>query len=235
MRVLVLSLAILVAMTGTASADDGGDTEVNTQSQGIEVGASNEVSLGDDLTHTGGVETTNVVDTQLFENFCAGENFSETCIPEEAPTTQAVTGEMAAQAFQFVPLPPSTLIIQPPNGRTLVNFDTNFYTDAPAEQIVPVTLLGQTIELRVWPASFTWNFGDGATTQTTERGAAYPALDITHKYLQKGEVAPSLDTTYAAEWRVQGSAAWQPVQGTVTIAGEPSALEVLTATPTLVG
>ena len=69
----------------------------------------------------------------------------------------------------------------------------------------------------------------------TERGAAYPALDITHKYLQKGEVAPSLDTTYAAEWRLQGSGAWQPVQGTVTIAGQPSALQVLTATPTLVG
>lgn len=47
-------------------------------------------------------------------------------------------------------------------------------------------------------------------------------------------MAPSVDTTYAAEFRV-GSGAWQPVPGTVTIPGAQVALEVVEATPTLVG
>ena len=43
-----------------------------------------------------------------------------------------------------------------------------------------------------------------------------------------------MDTTYTAEFRVNGGA-WQDVPGSVTIAGTSVDLEVLTATPTLVG
>jgi len=47
-------------------------------------------------------------------------------------------------------------------------------------------------------------------------------------------VAAGVDATYAAEVRVDGGA-WQPVAGTVTIAGTPQALRVVTARPVLVG
>jgi hypothetical protein len=43
-----------------------------------------------------------------------------------------------------------------------------------------------------------------------------------------------VDTTYSADWRVNGGA-WQPVNGTVTIPGAPVALDVVEASPTLVG
>ena len=65
--------------------------------------------------------------------------------------------------------------------------------------------------------------------------AAYPDLQITHRYLETGGVAPSLDTTYTATWRLQGTQQWRPVSGTVTIPDEPVPLTVLEATPTLVG
>ncbi len=57
---------------------------------------------------------------------------------------------------------------------------------------------------------------------------------MTHRYLKKGQVAPSVDTTYTATYRVNGGR-WIKVKGSVTIAGAPVDLQVLTATPTLVG
>ena len=130
-------------------------------------------------------------------------------------------------------LPASELIIQPPKGRTLVNFETNFYTERPAFDRT-VRLLGRRVDLWIWPSQFRWVFGDGAELASQSAGAAYPDLVITHNYLRKGGVSPRVDTTYAAEFRVDGGA-WRSVDGTVTIPGEPVALEVVTARPVLVG
>ncbi len=129
------------------------------------------------------------------------------------------------------PLPPSQLEIQPPNGRTLVNFDTNFYTERPAFTRV-VTLLGQRITLRIEPASFTWHFDHGAPRTTTTPGARYPRLLVTHTYEKKGSYRPRVDTTYTAVFRV-GGGAWRPVPGSVTITGPTVALEAVEARPLL--
>ncbi len=139
---------------------------------------------------------------------------------------------MVAEAFRRLPLPAATLQIQPPGGRTLVNFATNFYTDRGAFTR-GLTLLGQRVTLRIEPVSFTWRFGDGTTTTTTTPGAPYPALDVTHTYLRADPVSPSVDTTYGATWRV-GNGAWGPVPGTVTIAGGAVDLAITEARPTLV-
>ncbi|WKN47230.1 hypothetical protein [Nocardioides sp. Arc9.136] len=140
---------------------------------------------------------------------------------------------MVAAAFRRLPLPPATLQVQPANGRTLVNFATNFWTER-GELTRSVSLLGRRVDLRIWPTSYTWSFGDGTTSTTSEPGAPYPDLQVTHDYRRAGRVAPSVDTTYAAEFSVD-SGPWQPVSGTVTIPGAPVGLRVLTATPTLVG
>jgi hypothetical protein len=97
-----------------------------------------------------------------------------------------------------------------------------------------VNLLGRPVDLHIVPSKFGWQFGDGESLVTAEPGAPYPDLDVTHRYIQKGKVAPSVDTTYIAEFRVNGGR-WRKVPGSVTIAGAPVDLEVLTATPTLVG
>lgn len=51
---------------------------------------------------------------------------------------------LVTQEWQRVQIPAATVHINPPDGQTLVNFDTVFYTDA-AEQQFPVTLLGQAV------------------------------------------------------------------------------------------
>jgi hypothetical protein len=151
--------------------------------------------------------------------------------PEEATTV--LTPALVASAMKTIPLPPSVLEVEPPNGRTLVNFDTNFFTTTQPFDTT-LALLGQRVDLHITPAQFTWQFGDGESSSTNEPGAPYPALDVTHAYLTKGHVAPSVDTTYTAQFRVNGGP-WRDVPGTVTIAGAPVDLQVLTATPVLVG
>ncbi len=166
--------------------------------------------------------------------FCIGQSIGmgEIECGEEA-VEPALTAGMVAAAFARIPLPPSALIIQPPNGRTLVNFDTNFYTETePTTR--SVTLLGQRVELSITPAAFAWRFGDGASTTTASPGSAYPDLEVTHNYLRKGRVLPSVDTTYTATYRV-GNGGWQPVPGSVTIPGASVPLRVVTARPQLVG
>lgn len=156
------------------------------------------------------------------------------CPQEAVPAAPVViTDLMALRALRTVPLPPSILTVQPPNGRTLVNFETNFFTEAePFDRTVRI--LGQRVDLRIWPSAFTWHFGDGSSSTTSEPGAPYPDLEVTHSYLRKGRVSPRVDTTYSADFRVNGGP-WRPVNGTVTMAGGPVGLEVVTARPTLVG
>jgi hypothetical protein len=105
-------------------------------------------------------------------------------------------------ALGRVPIPASRVNIEPPNGRTLVNFATNFYTER-EEFTRTVQQLGQRVELRITPAQFTWHFDDGESATTTTPGAPYPRLDVTHDYLESGEVSPSVDTTYTADFRGQ--------------------------------
>jgi hypothetical protein len=90
--------------------------------------------------------------------------------PEDPVTVPTpLTSEIVARAFRRIELPASELQIQPPKGRTLVNFATNFYTERPAFDRT-VTLLGRRVDLRIWPSRFRWVFGDGGELASTSRG-----------------------------------------------------------------
>jgi hypothetical protein len=82
--------------------------------------------------------------------------------------------------------------------------------------------------------SYTWQFGDGSTLTTASPGAAYPELQITHEYLKKGDVAPRVDVTWGGRYQVDGGR-WRQLRGSATVEGEPTALQIVTATPALVG
>jgi hypothetical protein len=57
---------------------------------------------------------------------------------------------------------------------------------------------------------------------------------VTHRYLRVGAVRPSVDTTYTGRYRV-GSGEWHAIPATLTVPGAPVTLEVVSATPHLVG
>jgi hypothetical protein len=138
------------------------------------------------------------------------------------------------KAFKELKLDPGTLVIQPPDGLTLVNFKTNFYTTTTTPTTLTVTLLDQPVTIEATPATYTWHFGDGETTSTTDPGAAYPKLTITHDYKLKGDYLPSLSTTYTGRYKV-ADGPWQTIPGTVTIDGPAQNLRAIEAQPKLVG
>ncbi|MCR1781544.1 hypothetical protein KVF89_03275 [Nocardioides carbamazepini] len=146
----------------------------------------------------------------------------------------AITAADVQRAFAELKLPAGALAIQPPDGLTLVNFKTNFYTTSTTPISTSLTLLGQQVTLEATPASFAWNFGDGQSTSTTEPGAPYPDLTITHSYLRKGDYLPSLSTTYTGRYRI-ATGPWQTIPGTVTIDGPGQPLRAVEAQPKLVG
>lgn len=164
--------------------------------------------------------------------------------PEPTPVTPPVDipGEVLA-AFKKIGLPASTITVQPPGGETLVNFKTLLSTEAERHQInVHLARVNLDVVLEVWPSSFIWHHGDGTSQASTTPGIAWaPGADvegegfITYIYTSALNKAPvSVDTTWSAQFKLAGAPTWRPVDGTVTIAGEPVALSVREATPELV-
>lgn len=153
---------------------------------------------------------------------------------QEARRLGGLTPGMVRRAFERLSWPASRLVVQPPKGRTLVNFDTNFYTTNTEATTQTVTLIGQPVTIEATPTQYAWDFGDDAEVSTTDPGAPYPELRVTHRYMRVGAVHPSVDTTYSGRFRV-GGGVWQTIPDTLTVPGAAVDLEVVSATPHLVG
>jgi hypothetical protein len=146
-----------------------------------------------------------------------------------------ITPGKVFQEMQKLDWPEAELVIQPPDGRTLVNFETNFLTTTTEPTSQTVRLLGLDVEIEATPVSYLWHFGDGTSQEGSDPGAEYPDLRITHIYENAGvTMNPSVDVTYQGRYRVNGGD-WVPIPDTLTVAGTPVDLQVLSATPHLVG
>lgn len=160
-----------------------------------------------------------------------------TCVEAgEAAPAEVLTPGRISEAFKRIPVPTPQVGVNPVGGRTLVNFDTIFHTQAESFTTT-VTLLRRQVTFDITPSEFTWRTGQGDFT-TTEPGREYRAslpmsAYVTYRYLRAGRVDLGLDTTWTARWRV-GSGPWQPVNGTVTTSSPSVPLEVVTARPQLV-
>ena len=152
----------------------------------------------------------------------------------EAQALGQITPGMVAKAWQRLTWPRSELSIQPPDGQTLVDFDTNFFTSNTRPTTQVVTLLGQRVTIEATPSRYHWHFGDGATTVTSSPGHKYPHLDVTHDYADPGHVRCSVDVTYTGRFRVNDDP-WQQIPGTLTVGGDAVPLWVRTASPVLTG
>jgi hypothetical protein len=168
------------------------------------------------------------------------ELYGVACLtPSEAGQLGAITPDMVFEAMQRLTWPKSELVIQPPGGETLVNFETNFYTTNTAPTTQAVTLLGQRVEIEATPGSYVWHWGgagdDGASEETDGPGSPYPDLTVTHTYRDaEVTVHPRVDTVYSGRYRVNGDG-WATIPDTLTVPGDPVALDILEARPVLVG
>ena len=151
---------------------------------------------------------------------------------EDAPGI-TITPGMVLNEIRRIGLPTLQAYTQP-EGKTLVNFATIFYTQ-PQPFTRTVTILGQRVELEATPVQYTWHHGDGTSKTTVSPGAPYPSKEITHHYRDAHTtVTPRVDATYGARFRVNGGG-WQDIDDTVTIQGPTSDLRVSEATAVLSG
>lgn len=135
------------------------------------------------------------------------------------------------RAIREVPMPPLELKIQP-NGKTLVNVETIFYTD-PTTLRRTVTLLGRSVRLEATPVKYAWVHGDGSTASTSRPGRPYPSKDVTHRYEQPGEnLRARVDTSYRVRYSVDGGA-WATLDETLTATGPETTIDVAEAAPVL--
>lgn len=140
---------------------------------------------------------------------------------------------LVAKRFKALEWPKSRLTVQPEGGRTLVNFETIFYTTNNQPTSKVVTLLGQTVEIQATPTSYVWHFGDAASATTASAGNPYPAQDVVHTFTGLDPVEPRVNTVYSGSFRVNGGQ-WEDIDDTVTVVGDSIDLAILEASPELV-
>lgn len=146
---------------------------------------------------------------------------------------QRVTPALVLRAFRRIPLPRLASIAQP-RGKTLINFETIFHTQA-RPFVRTVRLLGQRVRLEIRPSGYLWSWGDGSSERTTSPGAPYPDKDVVHRYQHAHvTVRHRVTITWSARYSVNGGAV-QPVPGTVTLSGPATELRIAEATPALSG
>ena len=109
----------------------------------------------------------------------------QTCLTDsDAAGLGVVTPGMVLEAFRSLSWPAAEVVVQPPGGETLVNLETNFYTDLTGPSTRQVTLVGVGVTIEATPRGYVWSCGDGESAETTTPGAAYPDLEVTHVFTE---------------------------------------------------
>lgn len=150
------------------------------------------------------------------ERLASGNLGTPELVSEGTCVTAADLLDAAAREFASLPIEPSPLHVQPPDGWTLINVDTITYTDD-APQEFETELLGVPVVIRAVPAEFSWDYDDGsAPLVTDDPGAPYPDNSVGHTYTAPGEVTISLTTTWRGQFRIAGTPTWTDVPGSAT-------------------
>lgn len=121
---------------------------------------------------------------------------------------------------------PSRIALQPSDGRVYATVPTIAMADD-APQVHSAVLLGAEVDIRATPANYTWHWGDGETTTTSDPGAPHPNATVTHAYGRAlDEATVSLTTTWAGEYRVAGGA-WIAFDTVIDTSSPGVGIEVL--------
>ncbi len=166
-------------------------------------------------------------------NVCPGDPN----IPTEA-VVPPTPGEIFT-AFKRVAPTEAELSVQPPGGKTLVNFETIFSTSAERFSTGRIRMgRGFSVEFTVSPRSFTWHFDEQHALSTDWPGRPWTEGEnvadlITYAYPTSEDARASVTTTWGATYKLNGGPALD-VDGTVDVTSPEVALEILEAKPTLV-
>ena len=152
--------------------------------------------------------------------------YGQRCLGPTDPAPPVVLPAMSLADFQRLPLPAGTSRVQPDNGYTLINIETNVFAEAEPVTL-NTTLLGFPVQVRATPSRYAWDFGDGQRFGPTEDpGEPYPALRITNTYTAAGVYAVTLTTYYTGEYSVAGGP-FLPIVGEARVDSPTVQIEAL--------
>jgi hypothetical protein len=171
----------------------------------------------------------------------------------ETDEFEAISWRAIWRRIKDLQWPSAELVIQPPGGRTLINFETNFFTEHTTPEPAVVEIRGYSVTVRAVPQEYVWHWAqpgeseveeDNESLTTTTRGAEVTFgsdgeanIEIGHVYTDADiTVSPSVDVVYGGTVSINGGSPVDiPATETVTVAGTPVPLELVTARVHLVG
>lgn len=167
------------------------------------------------------------------------QELAPTCFTDSVPArsgepSEELTEAMIVEQFHRTDFALPQTVIQPPDGRTLVNLPVYFELGWPEEGHAPqdidtTTIVGHEVRIRPTLIGATYVTGDGASIgPTTSLGGPYPDGDITHDYSTAADIAPYISVEYGGEVSVDGGS-WRTIPGSAVIDGPSSPLQVLTS------
>lgn len=142
-----------------------------------------------------------------------GSDWVVTSVPEwyqSAPSEQCrpapedpVNNEIVRLAVEEFGLPAAKLEMYPVGAKTLVQFDSVFYSDTPVAEF-PLLVGGVEVDIRATPSAFHWDFGDAERT-TPHGGAPWskngdPDDYVVHVYERTGAYSANVEVEYTVEW-----------------------------------
>ena len=161
-----------------------------------------------------------------------------TCYTDAVPAqsgepAEVLTEAMILEQFHRTEFALPEMVVQPPDGRTLVNLPVFFQLSWPEAGFEPgevdtTTIVGHQVRIRPTLVGVTYVTGDGASIgPTTSLGGPYPDGDITHTYTSAATgLGPFIQVEYGGDVSVDGGE-WLPIPGSATVEGPASPLDVL--------
>ena len=157
--------------------------------------------------------------------------------PAPAPAAPDPTTATIDDVAQFAPAPPG--VVGEPDGFGVVGMPTNFVVGA-TEHTVDGEIFDVPVTVRFTPVAFLFDYGDGATRETTTPGTSWQDLDVpqftatdtSHSYADPGEYEASATIRYVAEADAGGG--WFAVPGILEIDTPATVIRVVDVDTALV-
>lgn len=157
--------------------------------------------------------------------------------PAAAPAAPDPTTATIDDVAQFAPAPPG--VVGEPDGFGVVGMPTNFVVGA-TEHTVDGEIFDVPVTVRFTPVAFLFDYGDGATRETTTPGTSWQDLDVpqftatdtSHSYAEPGEYEASATIRYVAEADAGGG--WFAVPGILEIDTPTTVIRVVDVDTALV-
>lgn len=153
--------------------------------------------------------------------------------PSPAPASPPVVdGSVAIGDVAALGVDAGGVALQPARGWAYVNKPVYFASGA-REARRRARVAGVDVEIRAWPVSYRWDWGDGESFVTADPGGPWPGGKVAHAYARPGKaLVATVRTTWRAAYTV-GGIEYQ-IPGTLTRTASSPPFDIVEAETVLV-